>query len=223
MDRRSFLKILGAAGVAIVAAPQAVVARALKPTTVLPPAIDTAATGLQTISITFPDGTTWQMQGIVTSQMVNAPIDGTSETTITFQPTGPCECIEEGNPWRNDVNVTVNGSPIGSVPVPKTPKRCPRHPRYKAIRPPKNCFTCQHIYEAKHAALRTNATTIELDGVSVGEIQDIVLPQMQRQMIDVTRDPAFTGLPDAHREFVPGLKRSTPMTFTINFDGRVYL
>lgn len=71
--------------------------------------------------------------------------------------------------------------------------------------------------------LKADATAISLDGVDIGEVQDIALPRVRQEMIDVTRDPRFTGLPEEHREFVPGLKRVSPMTFTVNFDGKMFL
>lgn len=128
MNRRSFLQIIGAAGVAIVAAPQAVLARALDPTvpTVGPPIVPVTpvADGLQTIRIGFPDGTTWQMRGLVTSQLVSTPIDGVSESTVTFQPIGPCECIEDTpqTPQRGRqsmaalaTTITVDDTELGEV------------------------------------------------------------------------------------------------------------
>jgi hypothetical protein len=195
MNRRTFLQILGAAGVAIVATPQAVVARALDPTVGPPlvPITPAVPSGMQTIRITFPDGTAWQMQGFVTSQTVDCPIDGVSESTVQFQPTGPCECLDES--YKPEGNVTVDGSPV---------KRRRGQP-------------------TQRGQVLAPTTTVSLDGVDVGELQDIQLPRMRAELIDVTRDPAFTGMPEDHREYIPGLKRVSPMTFTVNFDGRMHL
>lgn len=64
---------------------------------------------------------------------------------------------------------------------------------------------------------------LQLDGEEVLNVQDIALPQMRREMIDVTLDPRWTGLPADQREYVPGIKRMTDLTFTCYFDGEILL
>lgn len=63
---------------------------------------------------------------------------------------------------------------------------------------------------------------LQLDGEEVLNVQDIALPQMRREMIDVTRDPCFTGEPEKP-EYVLGLKRYSDLTFNCAFDGEILL
>lgn len=93
LTRRSFLQILAAAGVAAslpnVEPILAEVVPALPPT--MPPAAPEVLDGLQHLRVVFPDGTVFDLQGFVTSQLVDNPIDGMSTSEITFRPSGECK------------------------------------------------------------------------------------------------------------------------------------
>lgn len=127
MNRRSFLQILGLAGVATVVAPKVVIDRVLAPPVVGPTAIpltEAFAPGLQTMLISFPDGVTYELQGYITSQLVGGAIDGVVENTVSFQPSGPCKIIE-GLPTKrpvihsalpaDGVRVQCNGHDVGAI------------------------------------------------------------------------------------------------------------
>lgn len=63
-------------------------------------------------------------------------------------------------------------------------------------------------------------TTLLIDGKEIGALTDISMPTIKSDMIDITRDPAFTGLPEGHREYVAGIRRMSDLTFTCEFNGK---
>lgn len=67
-------------------------------------------------------------------------------------------------------------------------------------------------------AVSAEGTSISVDGVNVGDIQDITLPSMQRNEIDVTRNGMFGGETDEYETHIVGLRRMGPLTFTVNFE-----
>lgn len=70
----------------------------------------------------------------------------------------------------------------------------------------------------RHEAMAARETTLLLDGKEIGALTEITLPSMQRSMIEVTRDPRFTG-GEEKREFIGGLRRMSDLTFTCEFHG----
>lgn len=178
ISRRFFLQILGAAGVAL-ALPEGVVQAAAVQTADLPMAEPLAAAGdpfgLRTMRITFPDGTCWDLQGFVTSQLVDAPIDGHTTSTITFRPSGECK--------------------VGQAPRPKR-KRVPRHEAIRA-----NVTTLEldgqpvaDLQEIQLPRMERSTYEVTRNGMFGGPADDNEVHVMGlRRMTDVTFTCAFDG------------------------------
>lgn len=116
--------------------------------------------GEQTFTITFPDQSKWSMQGVVTSQGVNAPFDGLVEVVTKVRPIASTSTF---------------------TPAPKR-------------------------------ASPQELTTVEVNGVPVGNLLDVGVPSMSRQAFDVTSDPAFGG--DGAEHYVMGTLRISDLVIT---------
>jgi hypothetical protein len=62
-------------------------------------------------------------------------------------------------------------------------------------------------------------TTLELNGEVVADLQEIQLPQMERNTFEVTRNGMFGGPADDHEVMIPGIRRMGEITMTVNWMG----
>ena len=61
-------------------------------------------------------------------------------------------------------------------------------------------------------AIEANATEVSFNGKSLGDVQEIRLPQVRRTMIDIST------IQDSAPNFMEGLRRPTPLMLTVAWD-----
>ncbi len=115
MNRRDFLKVLGALGIATQLpelAQQQIEAAPLAPIT---PEFTHLFDG-QMFSITFPDGQVYSFKGIIDSIRQKAPLDGLMSADVTVRPIGPVTISGSSHePEETDYHVPIeDGIPVQS-------------------------------------------------------------------------------------------------------------
>lgn len=142
-------------------------------------------------------------------------MDGVHKFLITFNEGGqifsyefegfvtqmkPRESFEGLNAVDLDIRPTGAFKEVGvRCPAPRAPEPQTRRERKVA-----------------RAAQAARATTLELDGQVVAELQEIAIP-MSRQVIEVTRNGMFGGEADEYQTFVPGLREIGTISMTVNW------
>ncbi len=174
MNRRDFLKVLGALGIATQLpelAQQQIEAAPLAPIT---PEFTSLFDG-QMFKITFPDGQVYSFKGIIDSIRQNAPLDGLMSADVTVRPIGPVTISGPSHePEETDYRIPIENGVEDGIPV------------------------------------QSRGTIIHRGGEVIGELQEIVLPTLARTEYEMWSD-------DETSYVIPGLKRSSPMTFSMTF------